>query len=146
VRPSRRQGAPPTAQFIRTLTAARLAADVLDVPTVLVGRTDACSATLVTSDVDERDRPFLTGHRTARGLLRRAGGLEAAIARGLAYAPHADVLWCETSTPDLEEARRFAEAIHARFPGKLLAYMLTVLQLEAASGRGRHPAVPARPG
>jgi len=118
---------------------------VLDVPTVLVGRTDACSATLVTSDVDERDRPFLTGHRTAEGFFVARDGLEAAIARGLAYAPHADVLWCETS-PDLEEARRFAEAIHARFPGKLLAYMLTVLQLEAASGRGRHPAVPARPG
>jgi isocitrate lyase len=112
----------PTAQFIRTLTAARLAADVLDVPTVLVARTDACSATLITSDVDQRDRPFLTGDRTGEGFFVARNGLEAAIARGLAYAPHADVLWCETSTPDLEEARRFAEAIHARFPGKLLAY------------------------
>jgi isocitrate lyase len=112
----------PTAQFIRTLTAARLAADVLDVPSVLVARTDACSATLITSDVDERDRPFLTGERTAEGFFVARDGLEAAIARGLSYAPHADVLWCETSTPDREEARRFAEAIHARFPGKLLAY------------------------
>jgi len=112
----------PTAQFIRTLTAARLAADVLDVPAVLVARTDACSATLITSDVDERDRPFLTGERTAEGFFVARDGLEAAIARGLAYAPHADILWCETSTPDREEARRFAEAIHARFPGKLLAY------------------------
>jgi isocitrate lyase len=112
----------PTAQFIRTLTAARLAADVLDVPTVLVARTDACSAALITSDVDERDRPFLTGERTAEGFFLARDGLESAIARGLAYAPHADVLWCETSTPDLEEARFFAEAIHARFPGKLLAY------------------------
>jgi isocitrate lyase len=112
----------PTAQFIRTLTAARLAADMLDVPTVLVARTDACAATLVTSDVDERDRPFLTGQRTAEGFFLASDGLGAAIARGLAYAPHADVLWCETSTPDLDEAEKFAEAIHARFPGKLLAY------------------------
>jgi isocitrate lyase len=112
----------PTAQFIRTLTAARLAADVLDVPTVLVARTDGCAATLVTSDVDECDRPFLTGQRTAEGFFLASGGLGAAIARGLAYAPFADVLWCETSTPDLDEAERFAEAIHARFPGKLLAY------------------------
>ena len=112
----------PTAQFIRTLTAARLAADVLDVPTMLVARTDACAATLVTSDVDERDRPFLTGQRTAEGYFLASDGLEAAIARGLAYAPYADVLWCETSTPDLDEAEGFAKAIHARFPGKLLAY------------------------
>jgi isocitrate lyase len=112
----------PTAQFIRTLTAARLAADVLDVPTVLVARTDGCAATLVTSDVDECDRPFLTGQRTVEGFFLVSGGLGAAIARGLAYAPYADVLWCETSTPDLDEAERFAEAIHARFPRKLLAY------------------------
>src|SRR6266542_4417618 len=112
----------PTAQFIRTLTAARLAADVLDVPTILVARTDAGAATLVTSDVDERDRPFLTGQRTAEGYFLASDGLDAAIARGLAYAPYADVLWCETSTPDLDEAERFAEVIHARFPGKLLAY------------------------
>jgi isocitrate lyase len=112
----------PTGQFIRTLTAARLAADVLDVPTVLVARTDAGAATLVTSDVDERDRPFLTGQRTAEGYFHASNGLAAAIARGLAYAPYADVLWCETSTPDLDEAKGFAKAIHGRFPGKLLAY------------------------
>ena len=112
----------PTAQFIRTLTAARLAADVLDVPTLLVARTDAGAATLVTSDVDERDRPFLTGQRTPEGYFLTSDGLEAAIARGLSYAPYADVLWCETSTPDLEEAEGFANAIHDRFPGKLLAY------------------------
>ncbi|MFL5542086.1 MAG: isocitrate lyase, partial [Longimicrobiaceae bacterium] len=112
----------PTCQFIRTLVAARLAADVLDVPALLVARTDADSAALLTSDVDERDRPFLTGERTAEGYFRVRSGLDAAIARGLAYAPYADLIWCETSTPDLEEARRFADAIHARFPGKMLAY------------------------
>jgi len=112
----------PTGAFIRTLVAARLAADVLDVPTVLVARTDADSAKLLTSDVDERDRSFLTGDRTPEGFFRYQGGLPCAIARGLAYAPYADLLWCETSTPDLAEARAFAEAIHARFPGKLLAY------------------------
>jgi isocitrate lyase len=112
----------PTSQFERTLAAARLAADVADVPTVLIARTDALSATLLTSDVDERDREFLTGERTPAGYFRVVGGIESAIARGLAYAPYADLLWCETSTPDLDEAQRFAEAIHARFPGKLLAY------------------------
>ena len=112
----------PTSQFIRTLTAARLAADVLDVPTVLVARTDALSATLLTSDVDERDRPFCTGERTPEGFFRIEAGLESAIARSLAYAPHADLLWFETSTPDLGEAREFAQAIHERFPGKLMAY------------------------
>jgi isocitrate lyase len=112
----------PTSQFIRTLVAARLAADVCGVPTVLVARTDALSATLITSDVDERDREFLTGERTAEGFFRVQPGLEAPIARSLAYAPYADVLWFETSTPDLGEARRFAEVIHDRFPGKLLAY------------------------
>jgi len=112
----------PTAQFIRTLVAARLAADVLDVPALLVARTDADSAALLTSDVDERDRPFLTGERTAEGYFRVRSGLDAAIARGLAYAPYADLIWCETSTPDLDEARRFADAIHERFPGKMLAY------------------------
>jgi isocitrate lyase len=112
----------PTGQFERTLAAARLAADVLDVPTVLVARTDALSATLLTSDVDERDRPFLTGERTPEGFFRIGCGLEAAIARSLAYAPLADVLWFETSTPDVEEAEKFAAAIHERFPGKLLAY------------------------
>jgi isocitrate lyase len=113
----------PTSQFIRTLTAARLAADVMGVSTVLVARTDANSAKLVTSDVDERDRPFIESkERTAEGFYRLRGGLDAAIARGLAYAPYADVIWCETSTPDLAEARRFAESVHAQFPDKLLAY------------------------
>jgi isocitrate lyase len=113
----------PTGQFVRTLVAARLAADVLDVPALLVARTDADSAKLIMSDVDPRDREFIAkGERTPEGFHRLHGGLECAIARGLAYAPYADMLWCETSTPDLEEARRFAEAIHARFPGKLLAY------------------------
>ena len=112
----------PTAQHIRTLTAARLAADVLDVPTVIVARTDALSATLLTTDVDERDGPYLAGTRTSEGYFRVVGGLASAIARGRAYAPYADLLWCETSTPDLDEARRFAEGIHARFPGKMLAY------------------------
>ena len=112
----------PTSQFIRTLVAARLAADVCDVPTVLVARTDALSATLLTSDVDERDHEFLTGERTPEGYFRVEGSIESAIARGLAYAPYADLIWCETSTPDLGEAREFAQAIRAQFPGKLLAY------------------------
>jgi len=112
----------PTSQFVQTLVAARLAADVLDVPTVLFARTDALSATLLTSDVDERDREFLTGERTSEGFFRVRPGIEAPIARALAYAPYADVLWCETSTPDLEEAAAFAEAVHAQYPGKLLAY------------------------
>jgi isocitrate lyase len=112
----------PTAQFIRTLNAARLAADVLDVPTVLVARTDAESATLLTSDADERDREFLIGETTPEGYHRIKPGLEPAIARGIAYAPYADLVWCETKTPDLDEAKRFAEGIHERYPGKLLAY------------------------
>ena len=112
----------PTGQFIRTLSAARLAADVAGVPTVLVARTDADSATLITSDVDERDADFVTGERTPEGFFRVRAGIDAAIARGLAYAPYADLVWMETSTPDLGEARAFAEAIHERFPGKLLAY------------------------
>jgi isocitrate lyase len=112
----------PTSQFIRTLTAARLAADVCRVPTVLIARTDAHSAALLTSDVDERDQPFLTGERTPEGFFVVRDGIDAAIARSLAYAPYADVLWFETSLPDLEEARTFAAAIHAEFPGKLLAY------------------------
>ncbi len=112
----------PTSQFIKTLSAARLAADVLGVPTVLVARTDAESATLLTNDVDEVDRPFVTGDRTHEGFFRIRNGIETAIARALAYAPFADVVWCETSTPDLDEARDFASAIHAAFPGKLLAY------------------------
>jgi isocitrate/methylisocitrate lyase len=112
----------PTAQFVRTLNAARLAADVLGVPSVVVARTDALSAALLTSDVDEYDRDFVTGERTAEGFYRVRDGIEAAISRGLAYAPYADVIWFETSTPDLDEARQFAQAIHERYPGKLLAY------------------------
>jgi isocitrate lyase len=112
----------PTSQFVRTLAAARLAADVLDVPSVLFARTDALAATLLTSDVDERDAGFTTGARTAEGFFRVESGLDSAIARALSYAPYADVLWCETSTPDLEEAEAFAAAVHERFPGKLLAY------------------------
>ena len=112
----------PTSQFVRTLTAARLAADVLDVPTVLVARTDALAATLLTTDVDERDAPFTTGERTAEGFYLVRNGMDTAVARAIAYAPYADMLWCETSSPDLDEARIFAEAVHAEFPGKLLAY------------------------
>jgi isocitrate lyase len=112
----------PTQQFIRTLMAARLAADVCGVPTVLVARTDALSAALLTSDVDEYDRDFVTGERTAEGFFRIRDGIDAAISRGLAYAPYADLVWFETSTPDLGEAKEFAEAIHDKFPGKLLAY------------------------
>jgi isocitrate lyase len=112
----------PTQQFIRTLTAARLAADVCDASTLIVARTDALSATLLTSDVDERDGQFITGERTPEGYFIVESGLDSAIARGLAYAPYADLIWFETSTPDLGEAREFAEAIHDRFPGKLLAY------------------------
>jgi isocitrate lyase len=112
----------PTEQFERTLTAARLAADVAGAPTILIARTDALSAALLTSDVDERDRRFLTDERTPEGFFRVRDGIEAAVARGLAYAPHADLLWCETSTPDLEQARVFAEAILDRFPDKVLAY------------------------
>jgi isocitrate lyase len=113
----------PIAHFIRTLVAARLAADVAGVPTVLVARTDADSARLLTSDIDERDRPFITSsERTSEGFYRIDGGVQYAIARALAYAPYADVLWCETSTPDLHEAKVFAEGVHARYPGKLLAY------------------------
>ena len=114
----------PTSAFIRTLTAARLAADVSGVPTLLVARTDAHSAGLITSDVDERDHAFLKrkSKRTSEGFYHFRGGLEAAIARGIAYAPYADLVWCETSTPDLGEAREFAEAIHAEYPCKLLAY------------------------
>jgi isocitrate lyase len=112
----------PTQEFVQKLVAARLASDVMGVPTVIIARTDAQSAQLLTSDADPRDRAFLTGERTPEGFFRIRGGNECAIARGLAYAPYADLIWCETSTPNLEEARQFAEAIHARFPGKLLAY------------------------
>jgi isocitrate lyase len=112
----------PTSAFVRTLNAARLAADISNVPTLLVARTDADAANLITSDADERDRPFLTGERTAEGFFRVRSGIDAAIARGRAYAPYADLVWCETSHPDLGEAKRFAEALHAEHPGKLLAY------------------------
>ena len=114
----------PTQEAVSKLVAARLAADVSDVPTILVARTDAESANLLTADVDERDRPFVDAAkgRTAEGFFYVRAGLEQAIARGLAYAPYADLLWCETGTPDLEEAKHFAEAIHKQFPGKLLAY------------------------
>ena len=112
----------PTQTAIKNLTAARLAADVLGVPTLLVARTDANGAKLITSDIDPADQPFLTGERTPEGFFGLRSGIETAIARGLAYAPYADLIWCETAEPNLEEARRFAAALHARFPGKLLAY------------------------
>lgn len=112
----------PTQSAIRHLVAARLAADVMGVSTVLIARTDANGAQLITSDIDPTDHTFLTGERTSEGFYRMRGGLDAAIARGLSYAPYCDLIWCETSEPNLEEARRFASAIHAQFPGKLLAY------------------------
>ncbi|RWR14619.1 isocitrate lyase [Siminovitchia fortis] len=112
----------PTQTAVRHLIAARLAADVMDVPTVIIARTDANAANLITSDVDPYDREFLTGERSPEGFYYTNPGLDQAIARGLAYAPYADLIWCETAEPDLEEARRFAEAIHEKFPGKLLAY------------------------
>jgi isocitrate/methylisocitrate lyase len=112
----------PTASFVRTLNAARLAADVLGVPTVIMARTDADAARLMTSDVDEYDQPYLTGDRTPEGFYGITGGIEMAISRGLAYAPYADLIWCETSTPDLEEARRFAEAIKREHPEQMMAY------------------------
>ena len=112
----------PTVEAIQKLVAARLAADVLGVPTLVMARTDADSAKLITSDVDPRDHEFLTGERTAEGFFRVRGGLEAAIARAIHYAPYADLIWCETSHPDLDEAREFAEGVHAKYPGKMLAY------------------------
>jgi isocitrate/methylisocitrate lyase len=112
----------PARTFLRSLNAARLAADVMDVPTVIMARTDADAARLLTSDIDACDRPFLTGERTAEGFYGITGGIEMAIARGLAYAPYADLLWCETSTPDLGEARKYAEAIRKAFPDQMLAY------------------------
>lgn len=112
----------PTREAVQKLVSARLAADVMGVPTLIIARTDADSAQLITSDIDPADRPFIQGERTHEGFYRINGSLDYAIARGLAYAPYADLVWCETSTPDLGEAREFAEAIHAKFPGKLLAY------------------------
>ncbi len=112
----------PTQTAVRNLIAARLAADVMGVPTILIARTDANAADLITSDIDQYDAPFLTGERTSEGFYKTKSGLDQAIARGLAYAPYADLIWCETSEPNIEEARRFAQAIHEKFPGKLLAY------------------------
>jgi len=112
----------PTQNAIRNLVSARLAADVMGVPTVLIARTDADAADMVTSDIDPRDVDFLTGERTPEGFFKTKPGIDQAIARGLAYAPYADLIWCETSHPSLEEAKQFADAIHAEFPGKLLAY------------------------
>jgi len=116
------KGLVPTSQFIRTLSAARLAADVVGVPTVIVARTDSLDATLLTSDIDPRDRPFISGERTPEGFFRVRGGTEAIIARALAYAPYADVLWFECSRPDIKQAKQFADAIHRQYPGKFLAY------------------------
>jgi len=112
----------PTQQHVRTLTASRLAADVMGVPTVLIARTDALGANLITSDIDDRDKEFLTGERTSEGFFATEPGMATPIMRGLAYAPYADLIWCETSTPDLDEAKTFAEGIHAEFPDKMLAY------------------------
>lgn len=112
----------PTQQAVKNLVSARLAADVLGTPTVIIARTDANAADLITSDVDPYDAPFLTGERTVEGFYRTKSGLDQAIARGLAYAPYADLIWCETSEPNLEEAQRFADAIHEKYPNKLLAY------------------------
>ncbi|WP_297802512.1 isocitrate lyase [Arenimonas sp. GDDSR-1] len=112
----------PTQEAVQKLIAARLAADVMGVPTILVARTDAEAADLITSDIDDNDKPFCTGERTVEGFYKTRPGIDQAISRGLAYAPYADLVWCETGKPDLEFARQFAEAIHAKFPGKLLAY------------------------
>jgi isocitrate lyase len=112
----------PTQEAISKLSSARLAADVLGVPTVLIARTDADAANLITSNADDRDQDFITGERTAEGFYRTRPGIDQAIARGLAYAPYADMLWCETSKPDLAQAKRFADAIHERYPDQLLAY------------------------
>ncbi|HSF84998.1 MAG TPA: isocitrate lyase [Acidimicrobiia bacterium] len=112
----------PTSQHVRTLKAARLAADISGTPTLVVARTDSLAATLLTSDIDERDQQFATGERSAEGFYYVENGMDAAISRGLAYAPYADLIWCETSKPNLEEAAQFADAIHAQYPGKLLAY------------------------
>lgn len=112
----------PTKEAVAKLAAARLAADVMNVPTVLIARTDADAANLITSDIDNEDHVFITGERTSEGFYRTNAGLDQAIARGLSYAPYVDLLWCETSKPDLEQAKRFADAIHAKYPNQLLAY------------------------
>lgn len=111
----------PTGEFVQKLQAARLAADAMDVPTVIIARTDALGAYLLTSDIDERDRVFCTGERTSEGFYKCKGGIEVAIARGLSYAPHADLVWFETGEPNMEEARQFAEALHAKYPGACAA-------------------------
>ena len=136
-----------TTEAIQKLVAARLAADVMGVPTLIMARTDADSANLLTSDIDERDREFCTGERTPEGFFRIRGGIDSAIARGLAYAPYADLIWCETSHPDLEEARRFAAAIHAQYPGQDAGLqLLAQLQLAQESGRDHHRPLPAGTG
>ena len=112
----------PTQTQIRTLNSARLAADVMNVPTIILARTDANAANLITSDIDEYDKPFITGERTIEGFYKTRPGLDQAIYRGLAYAPYADLIWCETAKPDLDEAKRFAEAIHKKYPDQLLSY------------------------
>ena len=137
----------PMQEFITKLVAARLAADVCGVPTVLVARTDADSAGLLTSDIDQRDRPFLTGERTEEGFFRIHGGIECAIARGLAYAPYCDMIWCETSHPDLDEAKQFAEGIHAKYPGQAAGLqLLALVQLAAQPRRRDDRQLPARAG
>jgi isocitrate lyase len=112
----------PTQEAVQKLTAARFASDVMGVPTVLLARTDSEAANLITSDIDDYDKPFLTGERTSEGFYRVMNGIQQAISRGLAYAPYADLIWCETGTPDLDFARQFAEAIHKEYPNQLLAY------------------------
>ena len=119
----------PTQEAVQKLIAARLAADVMGVPTLILARTDAEAANLITSDADEYDKPFLTGERTDEGFFRAKNGIDQAISRGLAYAPYADLIWCETGTPDLEFARNFAEAIRAEHPNQLLAYNLSLIHI-----------------
>ena len=136
----------PTREAVSKLVSARLAADVMGTPTVLLARTDADAADLVTSDVDDNDRPFITGERTVEGFFRTRAGIDQAISRGLAYAPYADLIWCETSTPNLEYARKFAEAIHRQFPQAAGLQLLALVQLEEEPGRRHHRQVPARAG
>ncbi len=137
----------PTRTAIANLTAGRLAADVSNVPTVLIARTDANAAALLTSDVDERDHPFLTGERTPEGFYRVRAGIEQAIARALSYAPYVDMIWCETSQPSIEEARKFAEAVQTKFPGKLLAYNCSPsFNWKAKLDRATIDEIPARAG
>ena len=133
----------PVREFVQKLIAARLAADVMDVPTLVIARTDANGARLLMSDVDHRDVPFLTGGRTSEGFYYYRGGIEAAIMRGLAYAPYADLIWCETSEPNLEEARRFAEGIHSQYPAQDAGLqLLAFLPLEDEAGRQDHREFP----